>query len=113
MAYRPPVREVELQKGPEAVDGMILRGKPGQSIFSTDDLVLLDRGGEAGLTPGALLEIPVTEGRRNAQGMVDLGTPLAVLLVVASENSTATGIVLESRAAVEAGDHFVGSPFSP
>ncbi len=113
MAYRPPVRELELQKGPDAVDGMILRGKPGQSIFSTDDLVLLDRGGEAGLAPGALLEIPVTEGSRNAQGMVDLGTPLAVLLVVASEGSTSTGIVLESRAAVEAGDRFVGSPFSP
>lgn len=113
MAYRPPVRELEPRAGSESLEGMILRGKPGQSIFATDDLVLLDRGGEAGLTPGVLLEIPVRDGRRDAQGLVDLGTPLAVLLVVASDGATATSVVLDSRAAVEAGDRFVGHPFSP
>jgi len=113
IAFRTPVGQLALQQARSGAQGLILRGAPGQALFSTDDVVFLDRGARDGLAPGATLEIPVREGRREAQGLVDLGTPLARLLVVAVQDATATCLIVDSRAALEAGDHFVAAAVSP
>lgn len=111
--YRAPVGQVAMLPARPDAQGLILRGAPGQVLFGTDDVVFLDRGVRDGLAPGATLEIPVREGRREAQGVVDLGTPLAQLLVVAVEEETATCLVTDSRAALEAGDRFVAAAVYP
>lgn len=113
MAYREPLREVDLREAVSEVDGMILRGEPGQVYFSTEDLVILDRGSMHGLDAGVVLEIPVRAGERAAQGMVDYSRPLARLVVVSANERTSTGVLMTSRAAVEAGDRFVGASLSP
>lgn len=113
VAYRAPVGQLTLQAARPGLEGLILRGAPGQIYFSSDDVVFLDRGSSHGLEPGATLEIPVRTGRREAQGLVDLRTPLARLLVVQVQDTTATSLVLESRAALEAGDRFVAAGLSP
>lgn len=113
IAYRRPVGSVTPRAARAGVDGLILRGAPGQILFSSDDVVFLDRGSAHGLAAGATLEIPVREGKRDAQGLVDLGTPLAHLVVVAVQESTATSLVVDSRAALEAGDRFAPVRLSP
>jgi len=113
MAYREPVVELAAQAAPAGMEGLILRGEPGQILFSTDDLVFVDRGAQHGLAPGAELEIPVREGKRDAQGVVDLGTPLARVLIVTVEGTTAAGVVVDSRAALEAGDRVASAALSP
>ncbi|MEW6489380.1 MAG: LysM domain-containing protein [Thermodesulfobacteriota bacterium] len=113
IAYRRPVGSVTPRAARAGVDGLILRGAPGQLLFASDDVVFLDRGSAHGLAAGATLEIPVREGKRDAQGLVDLGTPLAHLVVVAVQESTATSLVLDSRAALEAGDRFAPAGLSP
>jgi hypothetical protein len=113
VAYRGPVGPRMPQAARPGLEGLILRGAPGQVYFSSDDVVFLDRGSSHGLEPGATLEIPVRKGRREAQGLVDLRTPLARLLVVAVQDTTATSLVLDSRAALEAGDRFVAAGLSP
>ncbi|MDW7709607.1 MAG: LysM domain-containing protein [Deferrisomatales bacterium] len=109
VAYRGPVGELRPHAARPGLEGLILRGAPGQINFASDDVVFLDRGASHGLEPGATLEIPVRKGRREAQGLVDLRTPLARLLVVAVEDATATSLILDSRAALEAGDRFVAA----
>lgn len=111
--YREPIREMPLRELHVDVAGVILRGEPEQFVFSTDDMVFLDRGKSHGLEPGVLLEISVREGERAAQGLVDLGSPLAVLFVVSVEEESAACVIVESRAAVEAGDRFTVASFSP
>jgi hypothetical protein len=113
IAYRRPLERISPQPARAGVDGLILRGAPGQILFSSDDVVFLDRGSAHGLAAGATLEIPVREGRRDAQGLVDLGTPLAHLVVVAVQEATATSLVVDSRAALEAGDRFGPASLSP
>jgi len=113
VAYRQPVLELTAQPSPPGMEGLVLRGVPGRILFATDDLVFVDRGARQGLVPGAELEIPVREGRRDAQGVVDLGSPLARLLIVTVEDKTAAGVVVDSRAALEAGDRFAAAPVSP
>jgi len=113
IAYREPVVELAAKAAPAGMEGLILRGVPGQMLFSTDDLVFVDRGAQHGLAPGAELEIPVREGERDAQGVVDLGSPLARLLIVTVEDKTAAGVVVDSRAALEAGDRFATAALSP
>lgn len=113
IAYRRPLGRIAPQPARAGVDGLILRGAPGQILFASDDVVFVDRGSAHGLAAGATLEIPVREGKRDAQGLVDLGTPLAHLVVVAVQESTATSLVVDSRAALEAGDRFAPGSLSP
>lgn len=108
MAYRSPVTRVSPRASRVGVEGVILDGDPEKTLFSTEDVVFLDRGSLHGLEPGALLEVPVPEGtRRPAEGLVDLKRPLARLVVVSVEDKSAAGLIVESRATVSAGDRFV------
>jgi hypothetical protein len=113
MTYREPVVEMAAKPSPPGMEGLILRGTPGQILFSTDDLVFVDRGAQQGLLPGLELQIPVREGERDAQGVVNLRAPLARVLIVTVEDRTAAGVVVDSRAALEPGDRFASAPLSP
>ena len=113
MPLRPPVEEVAVREAPMGVEGVILRGRPGHSVFGTEDLVFVDRGSLHGLEPGVLLEIPVSEGERSAQGLVDLGAPLGRVLVVSVEDKAAAAVVVQARATLEPGDRFLTASFSP
>jgi hypothetical protein len=113
MPYRRPLASVQLHEAQAGVEGVILRGKPDSNIFAGDDVVFLDKGSLHGLESGVVLEVPVREGVREAQGMVDLGLPLATLVVLTAEDKNAVGLIVSSRAALESGDRFTAVPFSP
>jgi hypothetical protein len=108
MGFQKPVLDLPVRSARVDVEGVILRGK-GQLTFATEQVVFLDRGSSHGLDPGVLVDVPVREGERAAQGVVDLKTPLARVLVVAVRDKTSTGVIVDSRAAVEAGDRFVAA----
>ncbi|GAB4271474.1 MAG: hypothetical protein Kow0092_26250 [Deferrisomatales bacterium] len=111
--FREPVREVPVVAPEVGVEGVIVGGRPGLTLFGEEDAVILDRGSLHGLDRGVLLDVPTWEGERAAQGTVDLESPLARVLVVAVQERTATAVIVDSRAAVEPGDRFVSAPFSP
>ncbi len=113
MPFRRPLASVQLRDAQVGVEGVILRGRPESNIFADDDVVFLDKGTLHGLESGVVLEVPVREGVRSAQGVVDLGLPLATLVVLTAEDKNAVGLIVSSRAAVESGDLFTAVPFSP
>lgn len=113
MPFRRPLASVQLREAQVGVEGVILRGKRESSIFADDDVVFLDKGTLHGLESGVVLEVPVRAGARSAQGAVDLGLPLATLVVLTAEDKNAVGLIVSSRAALESGDRFTAVPFSP
>lgn len=113
MPFRRPLTSVQLREAHAGIEGMILCGRPESSIFADEDVVFLDKGSLHGLEPGAVLEVPVREGRRDAQGVVDLGLPLATVVVVTVEDKSAAGLIVSSRAALERGDRFVAALLFP
>jgi hypothetical protein len=113
MARREPVTRVTPHSGRVGVEGVLLQAGEEKTLFATDDVVFLDKGSLHGIEPGLLLEIPVPEETRSAQGVVDLSRPLARLVVISAEDKTAAGLVVDSRVALSAGDRFVVAAFSP
>ncbi len=113
MPFRAPVERVAPVGTPRGVEGVVLRGQPDRTVFGTDDLVFLDRGRLHGLQPGVVLEFPPSEALDDAQGLVDLRSPLARAVVIGVEDKTAAAVLVESRAAVEPGDRFFAASVSP
>jgi hypothetical protein len=109
MTYSEPPHDVIVHPARVGVDGVILRGK-GQWSFATEQVVFLDRGSIHGLDPGVVVDVPPRQEERAAQGVVDLTAPLARILVVSVLDQTSAGVIVESRAAVKAGDRFVATP---
>ncbi len=113
MPYRPPVEAVPVKASSLGVEGVILRGQPDRSVFGTEDVIFVDRGFLHGLEPGVVLEVPVEEGERDAQGAVDLSRPIARAVVVRVEDKAAAAVLVEARATVEPGDRFLTAALSP
>ncbi len=113
MPYRPPVEAVPVKTSSLGLEGVILRGRPDRSVFGTEDVVFVDRGFLHGLEPGVILEVPVAEGERDAQGAVDLSRPIARAVVVRVEDKAAAAVLVEARATVEPGDRFLTATLSP
>jgi hypothetical protein len=106
MPYRVPLADVRPSAAPRPFDGVLLQGAGGKTLFGARDVVFLDRGSLHGLNPGALLDVPLFGERKPAQGLVELTEPVARIIVLAAEDKTATGLVLESRMALSAGERF-------
>ena len=86
---------------------MVLQGAVEQTLYTTQDVVFLDRGSLHGLEPGAMLVVPIQEKARDFAGLVDLERPAAKVVVVSVEDKTATGLIVASRGSVMRGDRFV------
>ncbi|GAB6062636.1 LysM peptidoglycan-binding domain-containing protein [Deferrisoma palaeochoriense] len=113
MPFRAPVEQVTATGASRGVEGVVLRGQPDRTVLGTDDLVFLDRGRIHGLEPGVVLEFPASEALDDAQGLVDLRSPLARAVVIGVEEKTSAAVLVESRAAVEPGDRFFAASVSP
>ncbi len=113
VAFLQPVWKIVLKEAPVPVDGVILTGQGGQSVYSQEEVVFLDRGKLHGLEPGVVLEVPVTVAARSAEGLVDLRAPLARLAVVSVQDKFASCLVFQSRMTIKAGDRVVTASFSP
>ncbi len=113
VAFLQPVWKVTLKEAPVPVDGVILTGQGGQSVYSQEEVVFLDRGRLHGLEPGVVLEVPVTVAARSAEGLVDLRAPLARLAVVSVQDKFASCLVFQSRMTIKAGDRVATTAFSP
>lgn len=113
MAHRPAIARVLPRSGKAGLEGVVLPSGAEKMLYASNDVVFLDRGSIHELEPGAVLEVPVPEGTRSAEGMVDLVRPLARLVVLSVEEKTAAGLIVDSRATVTAGDRFVATAFSP
>ncbi len=110
---REPRAALTAQPARVGVEGVILTGRPGQALLATEDLVVVDRGRLHGVEVGVVLVVPPGRGERAVQGVADLTSPLARLVVVDVQDKTATGVVVDSRAAVGAGDRVVTQAVSP
>lgn len=107
MAFSGPVKEIQLRTARVELSGKIIGGRRGQTIFSSNDIVFLDKGSIYGLDAGVVLEVPIRGDKGKADGTVtDLNAPLARLVVLSVQDKTASGIILENRGVVEIGDMF-------
>jgi hypothetical protein len=113
MAYVAPRREIEIRPGIADVEGVVLGGSPGETLLGEEQVIFLDRGSLQRLEPGVIVDVPARGQGRSAQGMVDLVSPMGRVLVVSVQDNTSTGVIVESRLALEAGDRFVGAPLQP
>jgi hypothetical protein len=112
-AYRPPVTRVETRQPDAGIEGVVIDGASEQTLFTTEDVVFLDRGSLHGLQPGTMLDVPIQEKLRDFAGLVDLERPAARMVVVSVEEKTATGLILACRGSVMRGDRFVAAGLSP
>ncbi|MBI5017403.1 MAG: LysM peptidoglycan-binding domain-containing protein [Deltaproteobacteria bacterium] len=114
MPYRETTVSVSPKGAKGGIEGVVLQGNPEKALFCASDVVFLDRGSLHGLEPGAVLEIPVADREsRSLEGLVDLGRPLAHLLVFSVEDKSAAGLIVDSRATIEIGDRFIAAAVSP
>ncbi|MBI5443583.1 MAG: LysM peptidoglycan-binding domain-containing protein [Deltaproteobacteria bacterium] len=109
MPHRAPVTRVVPLESKVRVEGTVIEGSAQRTLFSTQDIVFLDRGTLHGLRPGVLLDVPIPPAGRRAEGLSDVEAPLARLLVVSAEDKTSAGLVLESRTSLSVGDRFVAA----
>lgn len=114
MAYREPVTRLVPTVAPKSVAGMVVGGSQTITLFTSDDVVFLDKGSEDGLAPGHLVEVPLSQTPGSAEGYTDkVDKPIAKALVVSTQAKTSAAYITESRKAVEAGFRFTASADSP
>ena len=113
MPYRRIPARLTPHPGKVGIEGVLMQASKEKTLFAMNDVVFLDKGTLHGMEPGVMLDVPIPEEPRSAQGVVDLTRPLARLVVVSVEDKTAVGVIVDSRAAVAAGDRFVAAAFSP
>ncbi len=114
MAYREPVVRVEPVKAPDELSGMVLAGEESTSLFTSNNIVFLDKGQTDGLNAGSVVELPFPAGPHRADGYADaLSGPIARAVIVSTQAKTSTAYIIKSRKAVEAGFQFVAAADSP
>jgi hypothetical protein len=115
MAFRKPVTEVTPKILRKNVEGVVVAGGRAIELHTNQDAVFIDRGKTDGLEPGVLLDVPYPDNPpRRAQGkVVDTDRPNARMVVVSTQDRSATLYIVDDRVAVAAGQKVVTSTVSP
>jgi hypothetical protein len=114
MAYQQRLPQIEVQESPEGLRGNIIVSEEHESIFGESTIAFIDKGEQEGVMPGQLYWIYKQEQYKiNPRDRADVTlTPviLGELLVLHTEETTATVMITDSRNAIYAGAQ-IASPF--
>jgi len=115
MQHRILAPNVSINQSPPGLQGLIIESEEHQEIFGENMIAFIDKGKSDGVEPGQLYWIFKQEKYRinpDNRGEVTL-TPVVLgeLLVLHTENETATVMITDSRKAIKAGDKII-APFS-
>jgi len=114
MPYERQMRSVSMKPTPPGLEGQIILSEEHQSIFGETTIAFIDKGKLAGVEPGQLYWIFKQEQYRlnpKEDNTVTL-TPvlLGELMVLHTEDTTATVMITDSRRAISAGARII-APF--
>ena len=114
LPYAHKLSQVAINPSPPGLEGSIIESEEHHGIFGEDAIAFINKGKSEGVEPGQLYWIFKQEKYRinpDKKGEVTL-TPviLGELLVLHTENTTATAIITDSRNAIQAGDRII-TPF--
>ena len=114
MPYTEPLNQVSLNPSPPGLEGSIIESEEHQAIFGENAIAFIDKGRSSGVEPGQLYWIFRRDKyRTNPDNQSDVTlAPLLMgeLVVLRSENTTATVMITDSRTDIEAGSRFI-TPF--
>ncbi len=114
MPYYRRVPQISINETPEGLEGSIIESEEHQEIFGESAIAFIDKGRSAGVEPGQFFWIYKQEKYRiNPEDQRDVTlTPVVLgeLLVLHSENTTATVMITDSRTAIRAGARII-APF--
>jgi hypothetical protein len=114
MPFQRRLPRLEMNDSPEGLQGQIIESEEHQAMFGESAIAFIDKGAQDGVAPGQLYWIFKQEQYRiNPDDKYDVTlTPvlLGELLVLHTEETTATGMVTDSRNAIHAGAK-IASPF--
>ena len=114
MPYYRRVPQISINETPEGLEGSIIESEEHQAIFGESAIAFIDKGRSAGVEPGQFFWIYKQEKYRiNPEDQRDVTlTPVVLgeLLVLHSENTTATVMITDSRTAIRAGARII-APF--
>jgi hypothetical protein len=112
--YNKRLQQVSMNPSPPGLEANIIESEERQAMFGENAIAFIDKGRSAGVEPGQLYWIFKQEQYRvnpEDQGEVTL-TPVLMgeLLVLHTENTTATVMITDSRQAIHAGAKII-TPF--
>ena len=114
MPYQKRLQQVAMNPSPPGLEGSIIESEEHGGIFGENSIAFIDKGKSDGVEPGQLYWIFVQEKYRiNPDNKFEVTlTPeiLGELLVVHTENTTATVMITDSRRPIRAGAKVV-TPF--
>jgi hypothetical protein len=114
MPYKNRIPRVAMNPSPPGLEGSIIESEEHMGIFGENEIAFIDKGRSAGVEPGQFYWIFKQEKYRinpDDKSEVTL-TPviLGELLVLHTENTTATVMITDSRNAIQAGAKII-TPF--
>jgi hypothetical protein len=114
MPYQRRLQRLSMQQSPEGLRGQIIESEEHTAMFGESAIAFIDKGKQEGVVPGQIYWIfKQDQYRINPDDKYDVAlTPvlLGELLVLHTENTTATVIITDSRQAIHAGSKFA-APF--
>ncbi len=114
MPYMRRIPRVSMNPSPPGLEGRIIESEEHQGMFGESAIAFIDKGRSAGVEPGQLYWIFKQEKYRiNPADKAEVTlTPVVLgeLLVLHTENTTATVMVTDSRRAIRAGARII-APF--
>ena len=114
MPYKSRIPQVAMNPSPPGLEGSIIESEEHMGIFGENAIAFIDKGRSSGVEPGQLYWIFKQEKYRinpDDKGEVTL-TPVVLgeLLVLHTENTTATVMITDSRKAIQPGAKII-TPF--
>ncbi len=114
LPYKEHRPKVVINPSPPGLEGRIIESEEHREIFGENEIAFIDRGRSSGVEPGQFYWIYKQEKYRiNPDNRREVTlTPLVLgeMLVLHTENSTATVMITDSRNAIQAGDKII-TPF--
>ena len=115
MPYNRRMQQVSINPSPPGLEANIIESDEHQAMFGENAIAFIDKGRSAGVEPGQLYWIYKQDKYRvnpDDQGEITL-TPVLMgeLLVLHTENTTATVMITDSRQAIYAGSKII-TPFN-
>ncbi|CAB1082987.1 hypothetical protein JY97_06935 [Alkalispirochaeta odontotermitis] len=115
MQHRILAPKVSINQSPPGLQGSIIESEEHQEIFGENMIAFIDKGKSEGVEPGQLYWIFKQEKYRinpdNRREVTLTPVVLGELLVLHTENDTATVMITDSRKAIKAGDKII-APFN-
>lgn len=93
---------IEIKKGQTPVKGLIIANKKNSIEIAEGDVVFLDKGKDAGVEVGNTLKVYLAE--RATGGQMIPEEDVGRLLVLSTQDNTATALVISSKKPLHAGD---------